>query len=288
MEAGGQVFHLHDALRARIPLAIALTAALPSSAYDSPIIPIRDLSKWQSIVAGASNIPTFAAPQRGTVAATAIDLALDLSTGPIYLAGYDLGVREGRTHARPNALDRFYEDTASRLMPSASGSYERFLTAQSGQALRVYEDWMSENIRRIAVRVRILGKGSKTFDWLPHAVGIEAAQDVTQGARFFPSLDAHRLPEREAQTDQFRTFDILSYFLDKELDGIAENGFGRKGVLFEKTLSAELSELLLQQDFSRAATECRAGTLSRQHLQALNEKTKEALRACITGAPNNG
>ncbi|MDR1411380.1 MAG: DUF115 domain-containing protein, partial [Spirochaetaceae bacterium] len=113
------LFHLYEALRTgeKPAVAFSLSAAMPSQCGGCPLLPLSDGSFWQELVLKGLGIPHISLPQRGTVSATALDLALFLTDGRIAFAGMDLSQRDIRTHARPYAFDRFQEEGSSRLSP---------------------------------------------------------------------------------------------------------------------------------------------------------------------------
>ena len=153
-------FHLFDAIRKNIPLAISIVGALPSQYFELPLFAIIDATQWQRALIRNIAMPVLIAPQRGTVAATAIDLALALTDAEIYIAGLDLGVRNGRSHARPNALDRFYDKADNRIHPGATGDYQRYLDNQKASALDIYASWFSAKSNTYGKRLVVLGQPS--------------------------------------------------------------------------------------------------------------------------------
>jgi hypothetical protein len=92
-------------------------------------------------------------PPHGTVAATALDLALASTTGPVIAAGLDLCFRDLLSHARPNAFDRLLLAQSGRLRPHESLLHARAASqnavaapgrgggARVSSALRTYAGW---------------------------------------------------------------------------------------------------------------------------------------------------
>lgn len=121
------LLHLYECFRGGIntTFAAALSAALPSQCADVPLLAISDGSFWQSLILQRLNIPHIPLPQRGTVTASAIDLALHLGSGKVFISGMDLAVRDIRTHVRPYSFDRLLTEGASRLNPLYSQSFVR-------------------------------------------------------------------------------------------------------------------------------------------------------------------
>lgn len=186
-------YHLLDPLRGEVGLATSFAAVHPSTVYGRPILVLRDQSRLQAVASEALGVEVPAFPQRGTVAATALDLALWLSSGPVYLAGFDLSVAALRSHARPNGLDRFVEDRAGRTRPAEGGHYARYLAARDGQALRVYADWFARRLGAAGDRVSMLGRPNPLFP------GTRAVKTIRGGGgTALPRLLPRRIPKEEA------------------------------------------------------------------------------------------
>jgi hypothetical protein len=174
---GWALLHLYEALRgdAAPPLAAALTAALPGQCAELPILPISDGSLWQRIILEKLEIPHIVLPQRGTVTAAALDLALTLTTGPIILCGMDLSPRDIRTHARPYGFDRLQEEGATRLNPGYSQTYVRAGSLKAAGSYRIYAEWFNRQLRAYPKRLFTLGNNHPVFDGLGAAGGLYGA-----------------------------------------------------------------------------------------------------------------
>jgi len=146
-----------------LPLAAALTAALPSQSESLPILPISDGSLWQTLILKELNIPHIVLPQRGTVSASALDLAFALSKDEIYIAGMDLATRDIRSHARPYSLDCILEEKAARLNPLYSQTYRRSSMIKAGGSFDVYASWFEKEIRIFSKRLHPLGDNNPLF-----------------------------------------------------------------------------------------------------------------------------
>ncbi|MDR1948896.1 MAG: DUF115 domain-containing protein [Spirochaetaceae bacterium] len=168
------LLHLHEALRKaggddKPALAAGLSAALPSQCSSMPVLPISDGSCWQKILLESLGIPGVDLPQRGTVTASALDLALSLTGGPVFLAGMDLAHRDIRTHARPYGFDRFWEEGVSRLSPGYSRAFVR--AVESPGAHRIYAAWFRGQLASYPRRIYSLGLNNPVFAALPQAAG---------------------------------------------------------------------------------------------------------------------
>jgi len=137
---------LREAARGKpIPLVASLTAYPHSRMEGLPILYSNDGSLWQNLLLQRKKLPHFTLPQRGTVTATAIDVALYLSKAPIFVLGMDLSHRDLQTHVRPYALDWYVEQGVSRLAPHYSLVFERSRKIISGGSLDVYARWFEEH-----------------------------------------------------------------------------------------------------------------------------------------------
>jgi hypothetical protein len=148
-------------------LAASFTAGLPSQCGALPILWISDGSLWQTLVLKGLGIPHLVLPQRGTVTATAVDLALILCRGEVGIAGMDLGARDIRTHARPYSFDRLWRDQSSRLRSEYSQRFFRRMAMEEGGSYRIYAEWFSAQLASYPGRLRGLGNNNPLFAGLP-------------------------------------------------------------------------------------------------------------------------
>ncbi|GHU15703.1 hypothetical protein FACS1894163_03430 [Spirochaetia bacterium] len=188
------LLHLYECLRgsagkaaetgaARHPaIAAALSAAIPSQCAEAPLLGLSDNSFWQRLILQGLNIPHIPLPQRGTVSASAIDLALALGSGNIFIAGMDLAVRDIRTHVRPYSFDRLLREKASRLNPVYSQAYVRSAGISGGKSHEIYAAWFSSRIKTYPGRIYTLGNNNQVFQGLPGRTGTgAAAAGITSG-----------------------------------------------------------------------------------------------------------
>jgi len=149
-------YHLFESDRNKLPLAIALGAAIPSSSVTQPALLISDGKAWQRLILDVLSLSALIAPQRGTVSATALDLALAITDNRVYAAGFDFSQADIATHARPYALDRFREDGASRLRPEYSYAFNRCRSIETSSAFDVYAAWFAGRRDYFEKRVQAL------------------------------------------------------------------------------------------------------------------------------------
>ena len=177
-------FHLYECIRAgaapkvmevqgtgksRKPLwelAAAMTAALPSQCAALSILPIGDGSVWQTLVLKALGIPFITLPQRGTVAAAALDLAFSLTDAEVYITGIDLASKDISMHARPYSLDHEAEKKGMRLDPIYSQMFKRSAMVNTGGSFGIYASWFERQLSSYPKRLFSLGKNNPLFDTL--------------------------------------------------------------------------------------------------------------------------
>jgi hypothetical protein len=153
------LWHLYSAIRYRNAdaLAINLCAALPSQFRGSPALLINDGSFWQSIILHELGLASAVIPQKGTVTATAVELAMLLSSGNIYLAGMDFSVNDIRTHVKPYSFDNLLFGKANRFLPVYSESFIRSAMIRKGASMDVYASWFKNELALWPKRIFFIG-----------------------------------------------------------------------------------------------------------------------------------
>jgi hypothetical protein len=124
-------------------LAFSLSAAVPSQCGVFNLLPISDGSLFQSIAGQFFDIPCMSFPQRGTVSASAIDLALHITSGTIYTAGINFSHKDIRTHVKPYAFDAILSNSADRFRPLYTRQFERADMIIKSGANSIYANWFS-------------------------------------------------------------------------------------------------------------------------------------------------
>ncbi|MDR1177524.1 MAG: hypothetical protein LBK64_01715 [Spirochaetaceae bacterium] len=164
--------------------AAAFNAALPSQCSGYPVLFIGDGSRAAGEL--LSGLPHLTLPQRGTVTACALDLALLLSSGPLYFAGMDLKPKDIQSHARPYALDAYVAAGTKRLDPYYSRSWERVEKSKSLNPLGIYASWFREQFPRVTRPCYVLGPLSPLLDGL-----LSPAEKVKEEGKTFPSFTVY-------------------------------------------------------------------------------------------------
>ncbi|MDR1210786.1 MAG: DUF115 domain-containing protein, partial [Spirochaetaceae bacterium] len=178
--------------------AAAFNAALPSQCAGYPVLFIGDGSREAGEL--LSGLPHLTLPQRGTVTACALDLALLLSSGPLYFAGMDLKPKDIQSHARPYALDAYVAAGTKRLDPYYSRSWERVEKSKRLNPLGIYAAWFREQFPRVTRPCYVLGPPSPLLDGL-----LSPAKKVKEEGKTFPSFTVYSPePGRNGAGDEGR------------------------------------------------------------------------------------
>ncbi|MDR0382921.1 MAG: DUF115 domain-containing protein [Spirochaetaceae bacterium] len=125
-------------------LAFSLNAAVPSQCAAFSLLPLGDGSLFQNLTQKCFDIPQISFPQRGTVGASALDLAFYVSGGTVYTAGIQFSHKDIRVHAKPYALDKILSDAENRLRPLYSLHFERSEKITASGVNKIYSDWFDE------------------------------------------------------------------------------------------------------------------------------------------------
>ncbi|HOJ99706.1 MAG TPA: DUF115 domain-containing protein [Termitinemataceae bacterium] len=156
------------------PLCIYLGAQVPTPLSERPWLLCTDGSLWQGQFLRVLNLPFLHLPQRGTVSATALDVALELTRGSLYITGFDMGFRDMQSHARPYSLDRLLEINQNRCQPYYSSQWERTKMLQQGEAFQVYASWFREHLVQYPARLNYFGSQSPShLTHLPSVTQVE-------------------------------------------------------------------------------------------------------------------
>ena len=197
VDGGGWAsLHLYECLRGRqsTDFAFNLTAAIPSQCAMSPVLVISDGSVWQNLLLCALQIPFITLPQRGTVSASALDLAFAVSSGSVYFTGVDLSNYDIRSHARPYSFDRIWDEKASRLCPVYSQEYSRSGSIRDGGSHSIYASWFRHQLASYPKRLFSLGSNSEVFRRLETASIVNTAGNTKKPVPEYKTLNHSEKP----------------------------------------------------------------------------------------------
>jgi hypothetical protein len=165
---GWALLHLYACFRGgetRPPmLACSLSAAIPSQCSTLPLFLLNDGTVWQSMALHSLSLPSVLVPQRGTVTASALELALILSSGSVFLAGMDLAIPDIQSHVQPYGFDHLFFGAASRLRPVYSQYFMRSREIKAGGSHDVYAAWFKNKIASWPARIFSLGGNHTVFE----------------------------------------------------------------------------------------------------------------------------
>jgi hypothetical protein len=183
-------------VNAGFTLAITLNAAVPSQGSAIPMLLMSDGSLWQNIALHSIGIPSAFIPQRGTVTASALELAMVLSSGNIFLAGMDLSIQDIRSHARPYGFDQLFFGAASRFRPVYSQYFSRSNDIKAGGSHDVYANWFKNKVASWPKRIFSLGGNHAVFECNVRKVSLSGGGG---GRDFFKVVTANKSPAERAR-----------------------------------------------------------------------------------------
>jgi hypothetical protein len=150
--------HLWPLLNLRVPAALPLTSARGIWTVGLPVVPLQQGSMVENELLPLLDRNAIQVPPNGTVAGTALELALATTAGPIVFAGFDLGFPDLRSHASPHAFDRYVAYRAARSRPETTLLFERNILTSSrsaaygsvrtNRALTTFLRWFSSRVSR--------------------------------------------------------------------------------------------------------------------------------------------
>ena len=138
-----------------IPIALPLTATRSAGkhAADALLFNQGFGIEHDLVAALAPHAPVV--PPNGTVAGSALELALQLGASSVIFAGLDLCADDMNLYARPHAFDHYQWESESRLYPIYSYRYAR-VAASAHSAHPLFRDWFrsrSSSIDRPVMRL---------------------------------------------------------------------------------------------------------------------------------------
>jgi len=153
--------HIYQCCRAGSKIfAVNLCAALPSQFAEKKALLINDGSFWQNIIFHELSMPSVIIGQTGTVSAAAVELAVILSAGDIYVSGMDFSADGIKTHVRPYAFENLFYEKADRFLPFYSQSYKRSTLLKEGGSLDIYASWFKNKIAAWPKRIFAISRNN--------------------------------------------------------------------------------------------------------------------------------
>ncbi|WP_428768520.1 6-hydroxymethylpterin diphosphokinase MptE-like protein [Treponema sp. HNW] len=121
------------------PLAVSAESRIASAVSERlPLVPLRYNDGIESLLFDYCAIPALKAARNGSVSGTAAELALSLTSGPVYFCGLDLENGKGYKHVQPNILEKNDALADNRLKPLLTR-----LSVPADGALDIYRQWFA-------------------------------------------------------------------------------------------------------------------------------------------------
>lgn len=148
-----------------IPIAVTPESAIPSTLFSTnPIIPLCYNDEISNLFFNLCSVPYNFGKRNGTVAGTAVELALQITSNFVGIIGMDLTTTKGFSHTQPNSLELFnkqkdfyFNNTTTRLFNSelSTGSLDIYASWFKNQNKNFYERLFrihenKENIRDLS------------------------------------------------------------------------------------------------------------------------------------------
>ncbi len=132
-----------------VPLAVPAEAAIPGPCTEGRVVPLQYGDGPETQLLKDCGIPALPALRNGTASGTALELALTLTSGPVFACGLDLSPYRGFQHCQPNALEEDAAPHDNRLNPRETRLFPGQLPSKP---LEIYGRWFSDQSRRLAPR----------------------------------------------------------------------------------------------------------------------------------------
>jgi hypothetical protein len=174
-------WHAHAARGLEVCIALPLSAAAGLWRVSSRVVYLRQPTFYEEPLVSAFGDASPAVPPHGTVAGSALELALSRSPrAPVILAGLDFCYRDILSHARPNAFEHFLLPGSGRLSPlhhriasaaiDAAPTVDPSRLSRTSLPLQTYAGWFATAPAAWAGRVRRL---------LPSPVSLPAVSAIS-------------------------------------------------------------------------------------------------------------
>jgi hypothetical protein len=144
--------HLFPLRSAGATLAMPLSAAPGAWNLSGGVLLLAQEALYEQALLAAASYPAPLVLPQGTVAATAMELALRRTPREVIVAGLDLCFRDVLGHARPNLFERVLESGSCRLQPLHHRRFSWALElaprrlaggSRTGLALETYAGWFA-------------------------------------------------------------------------------------------------------------------------------------------------
>ena len=126
-----------------IPVALSAESACYAKIMDSlTILPLDYGDGISETFLKKFSFESIKAYRNGTVSGTAVQLAMSLTTAPVFFCGLDLAPSKEYAHTQPNELEIFNMQSDNRLRPLETRIYPSSLNSPS---LNIYRSWFASS-----------------------------------------------------------------------------------------------------------------------------------------------
>lgn len=147
--------HLQRLAGSQVPVLAALASSPDPVLSGLPCLFFSQGMPIEQALLGAMGPAFPEVPSQGTVAVTALRLALEATSGPVFIAGLDLAFRDLRGHTSPHTVDRRFDAVHHRLAPAeglwAQRLFDQATVVREGvrtsPALLTYAGWFKTRAR---------------------------------------------------------------------------------------------------------------------------------------------
>ncbi len=173
-----------------VPLFMPITAYKGISKQNWLPVLIYQKSFIESLLLSQFQDQLISIPENGTVAGTALEIALKLTNQNIFLCGQDFGYQDIFCHVRPHMFDRLFQSTSTRFETELGIRSKRAFTSaetrvntveRTSLPLKTYAQWFQAKAGEYKGRVFRLFPSSVLQNDIP-SVSIKDAVNIVQGA----------------------------------------------------------------------------------------------------------
>lgn len=143
-----------------VPIVMPWIAGRGIHRLGLPVAPFSQGGIVEHTVCGLNDRPVPAVPANGTVAGSALELALLFRPQAIVFIGLDLCTEDLALHVRPHAFEHYYQRGVTRLRPYLTTQFTVAeplsrvgRRARRSSALETYADWFSGRLQTCATPV---------------------------------------------------------------------------------------------------------------------------------------
>lgn len=146
------ICHIKNTCNNKIPIIMPLSSVRGVYNMFKHIYLISQPFFYESILLDKTGMSILQIPPKGTVASTAMELALKLTNKEVIFCGLDLCFSDIKSHVRTSFFNSFLMHDTDRLSPYYSRSYSRAVSQaplrkkriRTSTALETYANWFSE------------------------------------------------------------------------------------------------------------------------------------------------